>query len=90
MSVILPPTKDPITRRNILSVIGLLSLLPILKLGGLDKKKNVMSCAPTSNKNTSTYLTQDGKLVEVDISKINSNKEKISNQQLQSWIKKEL
>jgi len=35
-------------------------------------------------------LTQDGRLVEVDISRINGTKEKISNKQLQDWVKKEL
>jgi len=32
-------------------------------------------------------LTQNGTLVEVDVTKINGDKEKISNKQLQSWVK---
>ncbi len=33
-------------------------------------------------------LSQDGQLVEVDISKINRIKGKISDEELQGWIKK--
>lgn len=37
---------------------------------------------------TVKMLTQDGKLVEVDIASIPSKKKKISNTELQNWIKK--
>jgi hypothetical protein len=48
----------------------------------------VIACAPEIK--TVKFLTQDGTLVEVDASKIKTGKEKISNQQLQSWVNKEL
>lgn len=37
---------------------------------------------------TVKMLTQDGKLVEVDIASLPSNKKKITNGELQNWIKK--
>jgi hypothetical protein len=90
MSDIQSTPKDTSTRRKLLAGIGVLSLFPILKFGWFNKKKKVISCAPVSNTKTIKFLTQDGTLVEVDASKINRDKEKISNKQLQSWIKKEL
>jgi hypothetical protein len=35
-------------------------------------------------------LTQEGVLVEVDMSKIKGNKPKITNTELQAWVKKEI
>jgi hypothetical protein len=77
-------------RRTLLAGLGALSLFPILKFGFLTKKKEVISCAPVTKNQTMKMLTQDGRLVEVDISKINGAKEKISNKQLQEWVKKDL
>ena len=77
-------------RRKLLAGLGALSLFPILKFGFLAKKKEVISCAPDTKNQTMNMLTQDGRLVEVDISRINGTKEKISNKQLQDWVKKEL
>jgi len=37
---------------------------------------------------TVKMLSQDGKLVEVDIAAIPSQKKKVSNKELQNWIKK--
>jgi len=37
---------------------------------------------------TVTMLTQDGRLVEVDVSAIPSQKKKITNRELQSWMTK--
>ena len=75
-------------RRKLIASIGTLGLFPLLKLSFLTKKKEVISCAPETK--TMKMLTQDGRLVEVDISKIHGAKEKISNKQLQDWVKKEL
>lgn len=82
--------KDTSTRRKLIAVIGALSLFPILKFGWLNRKKEVISCAPEKSVKTLKFLTQYGTLVEVDASKINRGKDKISNKQLQSWVKKEL
>lgn len=78
------------TRRKVIAGLGILSLLPILKLGIFTKKRDVISCAPEASNTKMKMLTQDGRLVEVDISKIKGAKEKISNKQLQDWVKKEL
>jgi len=76
-------------RRKLLWGIGLLSLLPLLKLDFFSGKRNIISCAPPpSQPTTMKYLTEDGKLVEVDISKINSLQQKISNEELKDWVKR--
>ena len=44
---------------------------------------------PSPKKNeTVKMLTQDGKLVEVDMAALPSQKKKITNKELQNWIKK--
>ena len=82
------PAEDKNSRRKLLAGIGALGLIPLLNFGFFSKKKEVISCAPETKK--LRMLMQDGTLVEVDASKITGTKEKISNKQLQSWIKKEL
>jgi hypothetical protein len=77
------------TRRKLLAGIGILSFFPLFKSGLFSKKKPVISCAPPSEKKeTMKVLSQDGRLVEVDISKINRIKEKISDEELKNWIRK--
>ncbi len=70
--------------------IGALSLFPLLKLSSLTKKKNVISCSPETSVQKVKMLTQDGILVEVDMSKVKGSKQKITNKELQSWVKKEI
>ena len=70
--------------------IGALSLFPLQKFNALTKKKNVISCAPETSIQKVKMLTQDGILVEVDMSKVKGSKQKISNKELQSWVKKEI
>ncbi len=75
------------TRRKLLAGIGLLSFFPFIKL--FTKKNPVISCAPPPDKKeTMKVLSRDGQLVEVDVSKIKRVKVKISNEELQNWIKK--
>jgi len=88
MSDIDPTHKEENSRRKLIAGLGVLSLFPIAKLATSFKKKEVIACAPEIK--TVKFLTQDGTLVEVDVTKINGGKEKISNQQLQSWVNKEL
>ena len=77
------------TRRKLLAGIGVLSIFSMWKATGLFlKKKKVISCAPPEEIKTIKVLSQDGKLVEVDISKIKLLKGKISDQELRDWIKK--
>jgi len=80
--------QENYSRRKLITGLGVLSLFPIAKLATSFKKKEVIACAPEIK--TVKFLTQDGTLVEVDVSKINGGKEKISNQALQNWVNKEL
>ena len=88
MSDIDPIQNQDNSRRKLIVGLGVLSLFPIAKLATSFKKKEVIACAPEIK--TVKFLTQDGTLVEVDVTKINGGKEKISNQQLQSWVNKSL
>ena len=88
MSAIDPNKQEKNSRRKLIAGLGVLSLFPIAKLATSFKKKEVIACAPEIK--TVKFLTQDGTLVEVDVSKINGGKEKISNQGLQNWVIKEL
>lgn len=84
-----PVSKENNTRRTALLGIGILSIFSFLTMGFFSKKKNIIACAPPPDeKKTMKFLTQDGQLVEVDISKINSLKEKASNKELQQWVKR--
>lgn len=57
-----------------------LSSLTVLKIFKMPKRKKT---------ETIKMLTQDGKLVEVTISALPSKKKKITNKELQNWIKKD-
>lgn len=39
-------------------------------------------------KNTRKFLTQDGKLVEIDVNKLPTTKQVASKEDMQNWIKK--
>ena len=83
-------SKEKDSRRSILFGIGILSLLPLLKFGNIfSKKTNVISCAPEAEKRTVKMLTEDGRLVEVEVSKMEgASKEKISQKDLLAFVKK--
>jgi hypothetical protein len=83
------PTKGKI-RKNLLLGIGLLSFYPFLRSMLSSKKKPVIACAPPREKEkTIKVLSRDGQLVEVDISMVKRIKGKISDEELQKWIKKQ-
>jgi len=54
----------------------------------LKEKRHHLLCSRTKRKKTMKFLTQDGQLVEVDISKITSTKDKASNKEMQEWVKR--
>lgn len=83
-----PVSSEQKTRRTILLGVSLLSLFSFVKLGFFSKKRNVISCAPPEDVKTMKYLTQDGLLVEVDVSKITALQQKVSDKDLQQWVKK--
>jgi hypothetical protein len=69
--------------------VGLLSLLSIFKFRLFPKRNPVVSCAPPPEKNkTVKFLSQDGRLVEVDVSGIKQTQGKISDEELKNWIRK--
>ncbi len=76
------------SRRKWLFGLSALSLFPLLKFGFFRKKNTVISCAPAAEKKTMKLLTQDGRLVEVDMANISSAKQKITDKELQGWVKK--
>jgi hypothetical protein len=88
MKEIEPISDEKKGRRKLLLGIGLLSLFPILKLKLFSTAKKPIACSPSDQQGTMKLLTQDGKLVEVDISKLNASKKKISDKELLGWIKK--
>jgi hypothetical protein len=51
-------------------------------------KKNSILIKPEGKKKTVKMLTQDGRLVEVDEALIVASKKKVTNTELQHWIKK--
>jgi len=76
----MPIEKNKITRRKLLGWMGILSLTA---MAGAALK-------PWKNKKVTTVkmLTRDGKLVEIDASLLAVNKKKISDKELQNWVKK--
>ena len=43
---------------------------------------------PPEKKKTAKFLTQDGKLVEIDLDKLPSSKKAATKEDVQNWIKK--
>jgi len=80
-------TKTDNSRRKLIKGMGLLSLIPLFRLPFFKKKADIISCAPEKT-GTMRLLTEDGRLVEVDISKISSNKQKATSKEVMGWIKK--
>jgi hypothetical protein len=70
-------------RRKLLASIGALGLFPLAKLGLFVKKKK--ETPVIAEIKMVKMLTQDGKLVEVDASKISGVKTKVSMQQIHEW-----
>jgi hypothetical protein len=71
--------KNPSRKKFLLWGATILSSVTVLKfISGGKKKKS----------ETVKMLTQDGKLVEVDIVALSAKKKKITNTELQNWIEK--
>lgn len=51
-------------------------------------KKDIIACKPESNRKTIKMLTEDGRLVEIDESLLTANRKKVSNNELQNWVKR--
>ncbi len=74
------PQKFQSRKKFLLWSAATLSSVSVLKFFKISKKENT---------ETVKMLTQDGKLVEVNITAIPSKKKKITNKELQNWIKKD-
>ena len=73
------PLKTTSRKKFLLWGTAVLSSLAVIKfISGKEKKKTERV----------KMLAQDGTLVEVDIAALSANKKKITNKELQNWIKK--
>jgi hypothetical protein len=73
--------ESKVTRRKLLGWLGVLSLFTAAGAAFRPWKNK-------SQPKTVKMLTQDGKLVEVDAKLLAANSKKISDKELQSWVKK--
>jgi nicotinic acid mononucleotide adenylyltransferase len=82
--------ESPSRRKFVLSVAVLSAFAAVLAAVRIPfpGKKNKIACAPESKKKMVKMLTQDGRLVEIDEALLNANRKKITNTELQHWIKK--
>lgn len=77
--------KDNSRRKFLWGGLGVISAISALKFIIPKKQKIVIPCAPTAS--TTKMLTEDGKLVEVDISKIKKTGVKVSDKDVITWVK---
>jgi hypothetical protein len=70
-----------VTRRKLVGWLGVLSLFTMA--GGAFRGWK------TKKPQTVKMLTEDGKLVEIDARLLQTGKKKVSDKELQSWIKKD-
>jgi hypothetical protein len=83
------PLSDQVkSRRKLLAGLGILSIFPFLKIFQAKKTPEIIACSPGDTKEIKKFLSEDGQLVEVDVSRIRMLQKKISNEELQGWIKK--
>lgn len=77
------------SRRHLLAALGALSLFSLLKLPFRRSRPKTISCGPSAKPaETKKLLGQDGRLVEVDASRITMLKRKITDQELKDWVKR--
>jgi hypothetical protein len=74
-------------RRKLLAAIGVLTLIA-MRIKGLPVRKQVVACAPSIDKKTIRVLSQDGKLMEIDKGDARATGKKISDVELQEWVRR--
>jgi hypothetical protein len=85
--------QHPPSRRRFVWAVGFASVFAAIAAAtGLrfPRKRDILPCGPATTAGTKKMvkmLTQDGKLVEVDASLLNAAKKKITDTELQHWIK---
>jgi hypothetical protein len=77
--------KDNSRRKFLWGGLGVLSTISAFKFIIPNKQKVVIPCTPAAT--TTKMLTEDGKLVEVDISKIKKTGVKVSDKEIATWVK---
>ena len=84
-------TKSP-NRRKFVWSIGIVSLFAAVstavKTPFLNIRKSSPVCKPEIKNKTITMLTQDGRLVQIDGALLAANSKKVTDTELQNWIKK--
>lgn len=83
--------KTGASRRKFVWLAGLFSIFSgVAAATGLSlfRRKDVISCGPEPKRKTVRMLTQDGTLVEVDEALLTATRKKVTNDELQNWIKK--
>jgi len=84
------PASSP-SRRKFVWGLGIFSLFAAVGAAAkfpFSGIKRVLATKPECKNTTVKMLTQDGRIVEVDAALLASNSKKISNTELQNWIKK--
>ncbi len=77
------------SRRKLIAGIGLLSLLaPLASAAKAPFIRRNIQAAATQATNKVKMLTQDGRLVEVDEHLLSTIRQKASDEEVKSWIKK--
>jgi hypothetical protein len=79
------PQKTSTRKKFLLWSAAILSTVTFLKYFSRTKKSGVIACG---KKMTVKMLTQDGTLVEIDKSLLAASGKKITNEELQQWVKK--
>jgi len=83
-------TNSP-ARRKFVAGIGLLSLFTAASAifrSPFSIKKKPMVCKSDTKNKTVRMLTEDGRLVEVDEALLTASRKKVTDIELQNWIKK--
>jgi hypothetical protein len=81
-------TSAGTARRRFLAAGGILSLFALLKLWRVPRKTPVIDCGPDQKEETVRLLGQDGRLVEVNASRLKMLQKKITNDELQNWVRR--
>ena len=78
------------TRRKFVRGVGILAMFTAIAAAvgfPFSRKKNIIACGPDEKKKTMKMLTQDGRLVEIDASLVTATRKKITDKELQNWVK---
>jgi hypothetical protein len=83
--------KEFPARRRFLAGIGVLSAFAFIaaavRIPG-SRKRNIIGCVPEKKTKMVRMLAEDGSLVEIDANLIQTRGKKVSDTELQRWIKK--